>query len=327
MIDRRNLLRSAIGGAAAVAAGPVGYSARADNTLEKLSLFVPAAPGGGWDQTARAIERTLKLAGLARRIEVVNAPGQRGVTGLTRFATEMSGQGDSLMVTGLVMISATAGANAPITLANVTALARLAADFQIVVVPAASKLQSFSDLAVALTSDAGAVEWTGGPVGGTDHILAGLISRAVGIDLARLRYRAAPDGEPIQAALLDGRAAVGIGGSRDFTAELAAGSLRPLAISSRNRRTGIDVPTIKEQGLDVELVNWRGVFAPAKIDAATLKSLAATIETMAKSLAWHDEIARRGWLDLYQPGEAFARFVGNETARIGEVLRRLGVAG
>lgn len=321
-IDRRELLT----GAAAVLMAAVPECSRAGEPLEHLTLVVPAAPGGGWDQTAHAMERTLKQASLSRHTNVYNYDGQRGLTGLGKFATEAAGRTDSLMVAGLVMVSTIASTKSAVTLADLKPLARLAADFQVVVVPSGSKLQSMADLGVALTSDVASLAWTGGPPGGTDHILAGLIGRAVGIDLSQLRYNPATDGAPIQAALLEGRADIGIGGSRDFSDDLASGRLRALGISARSRRPGLDLPTIKEQGFDVELVNWRGVFAPPRIDDGAFKTLGAVIEAMAKSLAWHDEVARRGWLDLYQPAEAFGRFVANESTRIGEVLRRLGVA-
>ena len=326
MIDRRGLLRAAIGGVAAATLGPGFGQANAGEPLENLKLFVPAAPGGGWDQTARAIESTLKQTALVRRVSVTNNSGDR-VAGLTGFANEMVFRGDCLLVAGLVMIIATAGVKPPIGLGDVTPLARLTAEFQVVVVSNDSKIRTPADLAVALTSDVGSLVWAGGPFGGTDHILAGLIGRAVGVDVSQIHYLAAAPGEPIQTALFDGRAMIAIGGWRDFTKDIAAGALRPLGISTRARRPGIDVLTLKEQGLDVELVNWRGVFAPPKLHDSSRQSLTAVIESMAKSLAWHDELTRRGWQDFYLAGDPFARFVANETARIGDILRRLGVIG
>jgi putative tricarboxylic transport membrane protein len=310
-------------GGAALAALPV--AARAADPLPNLNLFVPGAAGGGWDQTARSIERTAKHLRLVNAIGVTNFEDRAG--GLVKFAHEYVFRDDWILVAGLVMISATAAAKSPLGLVDLTPIARLAADFQVVAVPASSRLQSATDLAAALAADVQSLVWTGGSAGGTDHILAGLIGRAAGVDLALLKYVPAAAGLPIQAALLDGRAAVGIGGWRDFANDIASGALRPLGISSRSRRPGINIPTLKEQGVDVELVNWRGVFAPPKLHETSLKTLGATFESMGKSLAWHDELTRRGWLDLYQPSEPFGRFVANETNRIGDVLRRLGAAG
>ena len=107
------------------------------------------------------------------------------------------------------------------------------------------------------------MSWGGGSAGGTDHILAGLIAKAAGVDPTKVNYIAHSGGGEALSAILGGHVTAGISGYEEFAPQIAAGKLRGLAISSDERLPGVDVPTLKEQGIDVSLVNWRGVFAAA----------------------------------------------------------------
>ena len=97
--------------------------------------------------------------------------------------------------------------------------------------------------------------------GGTDHILAGLIAKAAGADLTKLNYIAHSGGGEALASILGGHVTAGISGYEEFAPQIVAGKLRGIAISADQRLPGIDVPTLKEQGIDVSLINWRGVMA------------------------------------------------------------------
>ncbi len=132
-----------------------------------------------------------------------------------------------------------------------------------IVVNAASPLKSMKDLVDAFKADPGKVSWAGGSAGGTDHILAGMIAKALGVEAKRVSYVAYSGGGPAQAALLGNQVTCGISGYGEFAEQIKAGKLRALAISADKRMDGIDIPTLKEQGIDVELANWRGVFGRA----------------------------------------------------------------
>lgn len=326
MIDRRTVLRATLLGSAALSLPRFVGPAVAQQKIENLKIFVPAAPGGGWDQTARTIEQVLKVDGLVQTIQLEHAPGAGGAVGLPKFVNNMKGQGNVLMVAGMVMVGAIIANKAPVKMTQTTPIARLTGEFEVVVVPAQSNLKSMAELVAMFKADPGKVSWAGGSAGGTDHILAGMMAKAIGIDPRKVNYVAYSGGGPAQAALLGGHVTAGISGWGEFSEQVKAGKLRALAISSDKRIAGVDVPTLKEQGVDVELFNWRGIFAPPGINDTQRQALLGITERMAKSPAWREELKKRDWTDIYQAGDQFAAYIKSETDRIEGILKDLGLA-
>lgn len=325
MVDRRTLLRAALLGSAALVVPQLGHPAAAQ-AIDSLKLFVPAAPGGGWDQTARTIEQVLKTAGIVQNIQFEHVPGAGGTVGLPRFVNNMKGQGNVLMVAGMVMVGAIIANKAPVKLTQTTPVARLTGEFEVIVVPAQSNLKSVAELIAMFKADPGKVSWAGGSAGGTDHILAGMIAKAVGVDPRKVNYVAYAGGGPAQAALLGGHVTAGISGWGEFAEQVKAGKLRALAISADKRIPGIEVPTLKELGVDVELFNWRGVFAPPGITDAQRQALIGIVDRMVKTPAWQEEVKKRDWTDIYLAGDPFAAYLKSETDRIEGILKDLGLA-
>ena len=130
-----------------------------------------------------------------------------------------------------------------------------------------------ADLVAKLKADPGSVSWGGGSAGGTDQILVGLIAKAVGVDPTKLNYIAHSGGGEAMASILGGHVTAGVNGVAELMPQIEAGKLRPLAVSAEERVQGFDVPTLKEQGIDVALTNWRGVMAPPRIKDADKKKL------------------------------------------------------
>jgi len=322
-LTRRNFVQATLGGTAALALG--AGAARAQG-VDQLKLFVPAAPGGGWDQTARSMEQVLKSANIVQAIQLEHVPGAGGTVGLPRFVNNMKGQGNTLMVAGMVMVGAIIANKAPVTLVQTTAIARLTGEFQVVVVPAQSPLKNMADLTAMLKADVGKVSWAGGSAGGTDHILVGMIGQAAGVDPRKMAYVAYSGGGPAQAALLGNQVTCGVSGWGEFAEQVKAGKLRALAISADKRIAGIDVPTLKEQGINVELFNWRGVFAPPGISDAGRAALLTTVDRMVKSQPWKEEMVKRDWTDIYLAGDPFKTYLAEDSARIEGILKGLGLA-
>ncbi len=293
--------------------------------IKSLEIIAPANPGGGWDQTARAMQAALQEAGLASGVQVQNIAGAGGTIGLAQFVTSKKRDGNAVLVGGLVMLGAILTNKSPVSMDDVTPLARLTGEYEMIVVPTDSPLQSMQDLAAKLKADPGSVSWGGGSAGGTDHILAGLIAKAVGADLTRLNYIAHSGGGEALASILGGHVTAGVSGVEEFLPQVQAGKLRALAISADERMAGAEVPTLKEQGIDVSLVNWRGVMAGSQIRDADRKALTATMDGMVKSPAWQETLRKRGWLDMYQPADEFAAFLKEDRAKVETTLRDIGL--
>ncbi len=119
---------------------------------------------------------------------------------------------------------------------------------------------------------------------------------------------------------------VGVNGYAEFAPLIKAGRLRALAISSEKRLPGVDIPTLKEQGIDVALTNWRAVFAPPGITAAQKAELVAVIEKTVKTRTWQDTLKQREWIDQYLSGDAFQKFLDAEQVRIQKIIDNLGLS-
>jgi putative tricarboxylic transport membrane protein len=296
-------------------------------TYQTLRLIAPAAPGGGWDQTARAMQQVLQGMGAARVVTVENVSGAAGTIGLARFIGAERGRGDVLLVSGLIMLAAIVTHESPVTLADTTPVARLIGEYEVVVVPTASPFRSLGDLVDAFRARPESVAWGGGSAGGTDQVLAGLIADAVGVAPRRVNYVAFSGGGDMLAALLGQQLAVGVNGFGEMQAQIEAGALRVLAISSAERVAGIDAPTLREQGVDVELVNWRSVVAPPAVSPEDRQRLVETMQAMVQSPEWREVLARYRWIDSFLAGRELEAFVAAEETRVRAILQQLGTGG
>lgn len=302
----------------------IGGLAVAQQPLE-LKIMAPANPGGGWDQTARSMQQALVAAGIAKGVQVTNVGGAGGAVGIAQFVNGAKGDGSQLMVNGFVMVGALAMNKSPVTLDQVTPIARLTEEMQVIVVPASSAIKSVKDLAAAMKADIAKVTFAGGSAGGIDHIMAALFAGAVGADAAKVNYVPFSGGGESLAAILGGKVTAGISGYSEYEGQIKAGKLRAIGITAPERRAGIDIPTFKEQGVDLVLTNWRSVVAAPGISAEQKKVLADAIERMVKSPAWQEVLKQKGWDDAYLGGDAFAAFLKSETVRITAVLKSIGL--
>jgi putative tricarboxylic transport membrane protein len=309
--------------AAALCAGLLAAPLAASATDYKV--MAPAAPGGGWDQTARAMQTALQDEKIADSVQVTNVPGAGGTIGLAQFATQSSGDPSSLIVGGYVMVGAILTNNAPVTLEQVTPIARLTGEYEAIVVPASSPIQTMQDLVAALKADPGAVSWGGGSAGGTDHIATGLIAKAVGVDPTKVNYIAFSGGGEALAAILGGQVTAGISGYGEFEGQVKAGALRLLAVSSAERLPGIDAPTLKEAGVDVVVQNWRMVAAAPGLTPEQTAAIGADIEKMVNSATWQETLKAKGWQNTYLAGDAFKAQLAADITATSAILKDIGL--
>ncbi len=310
---------------AAIAAGLTALLAGPAAAQMELKLIAPAAPGGGWDQTARAMQQALTGEKLTRSAQVINVPGAGGTVGLAQFINSAKGDGNQLMVNGFVMVGAILLNKSPVTLDQVTPIARLTEETQVMVVPANSPYKTAKDLADAVKKDVAKVTFAGGSAGGVDHIMAALFAAAAGADASKVNYIPYSGGGESLAAILGGKVTAGISGYGEYEGQIKSGKLRAIGVTAPQRLPGVDVPTFKEQGIDLVLANWRSVVAPPGITAAQRQALVDLVEKMVKSASWKELLKQKGWDDAYLAGDGFAAFLKQEQARVREVLRSVGL--
>ena len=256
--------------AALAAAGALPLSARA---AANVKMMIPANPGGGWDTTGRALGKALTEAKVADSVTYDNKGGAAGALGLAQFVNGSKGDPNALMVMGAVMLGGIITGKPPVSLSQATPIARLTSEYNVFVLPANSPLKTMADVVAQLKKDPGSVKWGGGSRGSTEHIAAAMIAREVGVDPAKINYVAFRGGGEATAAILGGNVTVGGSGYSEFAEYINTGKMKAIAVTSGTRLKGINVPTLKEQGINVEIGNWRGVYGAPGITAEQRKAL------------------------------------------------------
>lgn len=290
----------------------------------KLTLIAPAAPGGGWDGFAREGQQALRAQGIVNNPQVINIPGAGGTIGLSQFVQD-PGREDALMVTGGVMVGAIELADNPESFDDVVPIARMADDYAALVVPADSEFKTLEDFLTAWKQDPGANSIGGGSLGSIDHLLSGLLAKEVGIDPAAVNYVAYSGGGEALNSLLSHTTAAGMSGYNEVKDQVEAGSLRALAISSPERLDGVDVPTFREQGVDVSMSNWRGVVAAPGITEEDKQTFIDIVTEWHATPEWQDALARNNWEDTFSTGEEFEDFIDAEVATAQQIVKDLGL--
>jgi putative tricarboxylic transport membrane protein len=300
--------------------------------------MAPASPGGGWDTTAREMATVIQNDVIDKNVEVFNVPGAGGTVGIAQLANDEAGNENMLMMMGLVMVGAILTNQSPVGLDSTTPIASLTTEYEVVVVPADSEYQTLQDLIDAFVADPTSISWGGGSAGGTDHILVGLIAQAVGADPTQINYVPFSGGGEALAAILGGQVSAGVSGYGEWVEQIEAGELRALAISSGAGDSATPtagaatpasgqaaIPTLQEQGVDVVLANWRGVVAPPEISPEARDCLISVVEQMHGTEAWAQTLAKYGWEDYFNTGDAFAQILADEQERVSGILKDLGL--
>ncbi|MEO8485201.1 MAG: tripartite tricarboxylate transporter substrate binding protein [Betaproteobacteria bacterium] len=308
---------------AALAAAAALVFALPAHALDQMRVMIPAGPGGGFDQTGRNLGAAMQAAGSVKGIQYDNKGGAGGAIGLAQFITTSKGDPNALFVAGMVTVGATHMNKSPVSLANVVPIARLTAETEALVVNASSPIKNAKDLVAALKANPGAVSFAGGSAGGTDHILAGLITKEAGVDPSKVNYVPFTSGAEAVAAVLGGQVSVGVSGIGEFAQHIKSGRVRAIAVSSGARIPGVDIATLKEQGVNVELVNWRGVWGAPGITPDQRKALLGAVEAGIANAKWKETLEKLDWTSFVLTGDAFGTFVEQEDKRVGAILDAL----
>lgn len=308
--------------AALAAAGSLPLSARASANLK---MMIPANPGGGWDSTGRALGKALQEAGVASAVTFENKGGAAGAIGLAQFVNASKGDPNALMVMGQVMIGGIITGKPPVSVTQATPLARLTSEYTVFVLPAQSPLKTMADVVAQLKKDPGSVKWGGGSRGSTEHVTIAMIAREIGVDATKINYVPFRGGGEAVAAILGNNVTVGASGYSEFQQYIESGKMRAIAMGSPTRQKGIDVPTLKEQGINVELGNWRGVYGAPGITPAQRQALVDMVVKATKTKSWAESLAKNNWTPALMTGKDFEEFVDREFATMRAMMVKSGM--
>ena len=285
-----------------------------------LKMLIPANPAGGWDTTGRALGSAILEAKLADSVQYENKGGAAGIIGLAQFVNASKGDANALMMMGAVMLGGIISGKSPLQLGVCTPIARLTSEYNVFVVPANSPFKTMKDVVEQLKKDPGSVKWGGGSRGSTEHIAASILARQTGVDPKKVNYVPFRGGGEAIAAILGGNVSVGGSGYSEFADHIKSGGMRAIGVTSQKRLGGVNVPTLKEQGYDVVLGNWRGVYAAPGIDAEQRAVLTELVVKATKTKAWQDALVKNGWTPALMTGKDFDNFVEYEFTALRAIM-------
>ncbi|HUQ28391.1 MAG TPA: tripartite tricarboxylate transporter substrate-binding protein [Usitatibacter sp.] len=288
--------------------------------VDSVKMLIPANPGGGWDTTGRELGKAMTASGAVKNVQYDNKGGAAGAIGIAQFVNSAKGDPNAMMMGGMVMVGGLIQNKSAVTIDQVTPLARLTSEYEVIVVPTNGP-KTLKELLDKFKANPGSVSWGGGSAGGTDHILAGLIAKEIGVEPAKVNYVPFKGGGEAVSAIIGGHVTAGVSGLSEFMQHVKSGKMRALAVSSAKAIEGI--PSLKEQGINVELANWRGIFGAPGINKAQRDELIKVVDAAVKSKEWKDALKRQDWDDFYLAGDAYGQYITAENKRIGDILDSL----
>ncbi|MGD7001620.1 tripartite tricarboxylate transporter substrate binding protein [Corynebacterium halotolerans] len=290
-----------------------------DDVRSNMTLIAPAASGGGWDTFQREQQQAMRANSLVNNVQVVNIPGAGGTIALGKLSTMDAP--NTLMVGGTGHIAAQIQFDTPAKIDQVTPIARVVEEYDIITVPADAPYDTLDQLVEAWRADPQGIAWTGG--GSFDQLV--MTELALTADVAPSQTTWIPSdggGEAIQAMLND-TAQASTGGFADMYPQVEAGRLKVLGIAAPERLPGVDIPTLTEQGYDVTLTNWRAMFAPPGLSEEEIAALRELVDESVATPEWQAAVERNNWKSVPLEGPELEQFVAEETERIDQLFKEM----
>ncbi len=313
---------------------PAATSAAAATTAapaltKPLTIVAPAGAGGGYDTTARLIAKIITDGKLyPQSVTVVNQPGNGGLTATADLVNNKKGSPYTTMVIGRVGLGAQITTKSAVKLSQLSIIARLMGEAELVTAPANSPFNTVNDVIAALKKDINSVKFAGGSAGGIDHELAARLVELAGGDVKTWKgYVAYSGGGEAAAAVIGGQVQVGVSGGAEWYPHIQSGKMKALGISSAaspKSPTGSKIKTLKDQGIDIVLLNWRILTAPPGLKADELKALKDLMTQVHASTAWKDFVAKNDWEDNFTTS-GLPAFLASEETSLTKTLTDLGL--
>ncbi|MCA0206126.1 Bug family tripartite tricarboxylate transporter substrate binding protein [Pararhodobacter sp.] len=291
--------------------------------------IAPANPGGGWDFTCRQIGRILyEIGAVPSPVQVTNMAGAGGGVAYTAVVSDRSDDADLIVAASSATTTRLAqNAFAGMTADQVRWLGTIAGDPGVIVVAADSPYQTLGDLVAAVTADPSSVAFAGGSaVGGYDHLKVLMLMSRTGFEDARaIRYIGLDGGADAITQTVGGFTQAMTGDISEIGGFISSGEVRALAVLSPERIEGYDIPTAREQGIDLVAMNWRGLYVPQDITDEQFEIWAERLQQVAESEQWQQVMADNGLAPYTLVGDEFEAFVDANIAEIQEISREIGI--
>jgi putative tricarboxylic transport membrane protein len=315
--------------AAALRAGVFATFAGATSATA-AECIAPANPGGGWDFTCRQIGRIMQEIGLeSNLVQVTNMAGAGGGVAYTHVVGQRDDDAELIVAASSATTTRLAqNAFAGMTADQVRWVGTIAGDPGVIVVGKDSPFQTLGDLIEAVKADPSAVSFAGGSaVGGFDHLKVLMLMDRTGFEDARaIKYIGLDGGADAITQTVGGFTQAMTGDISEIQGFIRSGDVRALAVLSDERVAGFDdIPTAKEQGVDLVAMNWRGLYAPKGISDDEFARWTDALQQVSDSEQWQQVMAENGLAPYTLIGDEFEAFVNENIAEITEISREIGI--
>lgn len=289
-----------------------------------VKLVAPAEPGSGWDTTARALDQVFQEEKLIDHpMPIENQAGATGAVWLSQMVNEQKGKDDVIAVTSLPIMSNYLRGDSKYSYKDVTMVARLINEYYMAVVPADSEYKSLDDLLNAVKENPGSV-----PIGaaGDDRLPFALLVDAAGGDPQKINFVSYEGGGEQITALLNGDIKAALAGVSEFRGQIESGDLKGLAVLKDERLTPPldNIPTAKEEGYDVVLENWRGIYGPPDMPDYAVSYWQDKLKETLKTDSWKDVADKNQWDTVYMDGQELQSYLKGTSAKIKKALEETG---
>ena len=318
--------RVMLAAAAAALAFSAPVFAGSNQVLDSIHFLIPGGAGGGWDGTARGTGEALTASGLIGSASYENMSGGGGGKAIGFLIENAQSQYDTLMVNSTPIVIRSLTGVFPYNFSDLTLVAGTIGDYAAMVVAKDSPINSMADLVAAYRADMSGTAIGGGSVpGGMDHLVAAMVMQAAGEDPTAVKYIPYDAGGKAMAALLSGEIKALSTGFSEAVDLANAGEVKIIGVTSDERVDAFaDAKTMKEQGIDMTFVNWRGFFAAPGLPAEKLAAYQEVLAKMYDTEEWEAVRARNGWVNIFNSGEDFRTFLEDQEKVIGDLMKELG---
>jgi putative tricarboxylic transport membrane protein len=313
--------------AAAIAYGEA--RAQAWSPQRNVEIVVGSAPGGSNDKTARTVEHILTTAKLVpTSVTVVNRPGG-GSTIAFNYVMQKAGDPHVLMVGTPSLLTNQITGLSKQQYTDFTPIASLLNDYIVFAVNAEGPIKSGKDLIARLRKDPKSVTiGFATALGSHNHIAAGLLMKAIGGNARDLKVIAHKGSAEAVTNLMGGHIDLVTTAAGNVASHVAAGKLRVIAVAANTRFTGqlADIPTWKEQGVNLVFGGWRGILAPKGLTPQQTAYWENTLRKVTETPEWKADLEKNFWADDFVPGAQFRKELDKDYEAMKSVLVDIGLA-
>ncbi|WP_024955834.1 Bug family tripartite tricarboxylate transporter substrate binding protein [Sulfurospirillum arcachonense] len=307
-----------------VVAGMAGSAIAAE--VDSIHFLIPGGAGGGWDGTARGTGEALTKSKLVGRASYENMSGGGGGKAIGYLIENAKSNEDTLMVNSTPIIIRSLVGRFPYNFRDLTMISGTIGDYAAFVVSKNSPIKSFKDFVAAFKKNPRKMAIGGGSVpGGMDHLVAAMAMEAAGEDPTKVKYIPYDAGGKAMASLLSGEIQLLSTGFSEAVGLAKAGEVRVIAMTGAKRNDALkDAPTLIEQGVNAEFVNWRGFFGAPGLPAEKADAYRKVIEKMYDTPEWEVVRKRNGWVNIHNSGKDFEAFLTKQETKIKSMMKKLG---